>query len=454
MAGPWEKYQQKPSAPAQAPVAAPVQNNGQPWGNYEQKPSPTVFEGSVLPLSKDAEGNVHFDSNAGLVGTVKRAFMAPGDAMNGNLQVLDAKGDVTPEAIARGYDFASTFSPMNPGVRSGDMAVPGVKGAFKTPDVEAPTAEALKAAAKQGYEELRGLGVDYKTSAVNDLSGQIGTLLTQDGITPSLAPKTYSVLAGLSEAPEGSVASLDGLTAARRAFGHAAADFSNPTEQLAAKRAMEQLDQFISRSDPASVVRGPAEQVGPILSDARGNYAAAKRSETLTDLTDAAQLRANAANSGANAGNTTRQRVASLLLNDKQSAGFSPEEMTALRGVNEGGPAANATRTVGNLLAGGRGVGASLLGLGGAVAGASTGHPELAAAGASLPLAGVVSRELSNVLTERALSQVEKGVRKRSPLYEAMVKASPSEPKLPTKSAALVRAMLMANGNRSGGGGW
>lgn len=405
------------------------------------------YTGQILPFSVDAAGNKHFDSNAGILGAVKNAFLLPGDAMAGKVDPTSEEG------IARATNFAATFSPMNPGIRAGDKVVPGVATNL-VKNIEPPTAQALKDAAKQGYEQLRNMGVDYKTSAVNDLSGEIGTLLTQDGITSSLAPKTYSVLAGLAEAPAGSVASLDGLTAARRAFGHAAADFSNPTEQLAAKRAMESLDQFIARSDPTTVASGPADAVGPILADARGNYAASKRSETIADLNDAAQLRANAANSGANSGNTTRQRLASLILNDKQSAGFSPEELGALRGVNEGTFAANSTRTIGNLLAGGKGVGASLLGLAGAATGAASGHPELAAAGASLPLAGVVAREISNVLTERALSQVEKNVRKRSPLYEAMLARATSEAKIPSKTEAVVRALLLAQQQSNGGGGW
>lgn len=407
-------------------------------------PAP-VESGMILPISKDAQGNVSFDSNAGILGSIKRAIMLPGQAMKGEIDPN------SPEAIARAFEFASVVSPINPAVRAGERAVPGVLNTLRKPDLEPPTQQALKEAAGIDYEALRGLGVDYKTSAVNTLAGEIQANLTNDGIITELAPKTFSVLARLSEAPEGSVASISGLEAARRAFGNAAKDFTNPTEQLAAKRAMESLDQFLARSDPATIQSGSADEVANLLGTARGNYAAAKRSETLTDLEDAAQLRANAANSGQNAGNTTRQRVASLLLNDKASAGFGAEDVAALRAVNEGSFGANATRRVGNMLGGGGGIGAGVLGLGGAALGALSGTPEFAAAGAALPLGGALARQISNILTERALSQVERGTRKRSPLYEEMLRGASSEPKIPERNAALIRALLSAQSeSRSG----
>ncbi len=405
------------------------------------------YTSTILPLSRDREGNVSFDSNAGILGALKDAFMLPGDAMAGK---VDPTSD---EGIGRALNFAGAVSPLNPGVRSGDMVVPGVKGAFKDAKVEPPTQDMLRSASRRSYDELRGLGVDYSTASVNGLSGEIQTALTKDGIIGTLAPKTYSILDQLSASPEGSVASLDGLTAARKAFSNAARDFTNPTEQLAAQRAIQSIDGFLAKSDPASVVAGQADKVAPLLRDANANYAAFKRSQTITDLEDAAQLRANAANSGANGGNTTRQRVASLLLNDKASAGFGAEDVAALRAVNEGSVAANTTRRVGNMLGGGGGIGASAIGLGGAGIGAMTGDPAIAAAGASLPLAGAISRELSNVLTERALRSVDKSTRKRSPLYEEMVKQAGKDPKTPEVSAALIRALLISQA-ANGGGGW
>lgn len=416
----------------------------------------TPYSGSILPFSRDEQGKVSFDSDAGILGVVKNAFTLPGDVYTGQEPIAGPDGRTTPEVIGRSMDFAATFSPVNPAVRSGEMVVPGAKGSFKAPKVEPPSADALKAAARDGYEQVRNLGVDYRTSAVNDLSGEIQATLTQDGIIGTLAPKTYSILDQLSASPAGSVASLDGITAARKAFGNAARDFSNPTEQLAAKRAIEAIDGFLSRSDPATVVSGPADKVPALLADANGNYSAFRRSKTLTDLTDAAQLRANAANSGANLGNSTRQRLASLVLG-KDISGFSPEEVAALRGVNEGSMAANATRWAGNTLGGGGGIAGPISALvAGTGAAATTGNPYMAAAGIAAPVIGAASKSVTNMLTERALSQVEKSVRKRSPLYEEMLKSTRKVPAAPDKTAAAIRALLLEGltPNSNGGGGW
>lgn len=404
------------------------------------------YTGSILPFSVDAEGNKQFDIDAGLIGSIKRAITLPGEAMRGEVD------PTSPEGIARAFEFAATVSPMNPAVRAGDRAIPGVLRAPTKP-IEPPTALALKNAAKEGYETLKSMPVDYKTSAVNNLAGEIQANLTNDGIITELAPKTYAILGKLSENPEGSVASLAGLEAARRTFANAAKDFANPTEQLAAKRAMESLDQFLARSDPATVHSGDPSGVGDLLRTARGNYSAAKRSEALTNLDDAAQLRANAANSGQNAGNTTRQRIASLLLNDKQAAKFGKEDLAELRGVNEGSRAANATRKVGNVFGGGGGLGQMAAGAAGAAVGSVFGPTGAAVGAAALPGLGRLSRAASNKLTEKALQQVERNTRKRSPLYEEMLKQGKGAPALPNKTVSAIRAMLLGL-QANGGGGW
>lgn len=447
-------------------------------GTAPAAPAPETYRGMVLPVEKDTKTgdwdwavpraaeaaynavtpyrDGHFVVPAlaqGIFDSAVSAASAPGRAASGELPLTGPDGSTSPQAIEEAFNFAGWASPFAPGVRNGGV-VPTSNPSLKTPKVEPPSADILKSTASRGYEKLRDLGVDYKTSAVNDLSGEIQANLTRDGITPSLAPKVYSILGGLAESPAGSVASLDGITGARRAFGHAAADFANPTEQLAAKRAMEALDGFLARSDPATVERGPASEVPSILADARGNYAAYKRSQTLTDLDDAAQLRASAANSGTNAGNTTRQRVTSLVLNDKKAAQFGDEDLAGLRGVVEGSNAANFSRWLGNMLGGG-GLGATLSAGAGGIPGMWLGSPELATAGAvALPTIGRGAKEMSNILTERALKGVERETRKRSPLYEEMVKNAGKVPDVPEKTLAMVRAILLGSQPYQQGGGW
>lgn len=105
MAMPWEMDWNQPEK--EKSVDGPT--GGMPWEqdwSAEQESEPeTVFSGSLLPFSKDENGDVSFDSNAGLLGGVKRAFMTPGDAMAGKFDPSSEEG------IARAFEFATTFSP-------------------------------------------------------------------------------------------------------------------------------------------------------------------------------------------------------------------------------------------------------------------------------------------------------------------------------------------------------
>lgn len=109
MAMPWEMNWDEPEKEKEKTVDGPT--GGMPWerdwsAEQQSEPEPEpVYSGTLLPLSKDANGEVSFDSNAGLLGSFKKAFMTPGDAMAGK---FDPTSD---EGIGRAFEFATTFSP-------------------------------------------------------------------------------------------------------------------------------------------------------------------------------------------------------------------------------------------------------------------------------------------------------------------------------------------------------
>ena len=141
------------AAPAAAPAAA-------------AEPS-KAYTGSILPLSRDAEGNVSFDSNAGLVGAFKNAFTAPGRAMSGELPVTGLDGQTSPEAIAEGFNFAGTFGAVPTPAAGTGRAI-----AAAAPRVERPGMEAAAAANR--------LGVDLPRAVVSDSTSvqQAGKIIT------------------------------------------------------------------------------------------------------------------------------------------------------------------------------------------------------------------------------------------------------------------------------------
>lgn len=425
---------------------APAQSGPQPVSdpallaqlNGERK---VVERGSILPFTKYSDGTWdNFDwKNSGILGSVFGAVTAPGDVYNGKM----APGGE--QAIGRAADLAGIISPVNPAVRAGDFALaPGVLKDSQQSKVAVPTSEQLRAAGSSGFGKARGMGVDFSGKAVRDLATGVRSQLEQDGILGELAPKTFSVLKKLESAPEGSVAPLQGIEAARRAFGNAAKDFSNPTEQLAARRIVEAIDKFVANPDPASVVAGPAAEAGKLMSESRANWAASKRADSLTGIADRADLRAAAANSGRNLDNTIRQRVADVLINPKLSAGFTEAERAALEEVVRGTPTRNAARTLGNVLGGGGGLGTVVTGsAGGMGVGMATGGPVGAAIGATVPpLVGVASKTAANRMTSSALSAAEKQTRMRSPLFQALMQKAGLEAAPVGGKEALLKALL------------
>lgn len=413
-------------------------------------PSTTpVYSGSILPMTKYADGHVDFDSHAGVAGmarnfgnTVSNLVSFPHKAMTGE---VDPNG---PEGIAWGANLASLASPMTPGMMAGDLAIPGVANALRPAKVAIPTAEALHAAGGAGFDAARDMGVDYASPAVASLASGVQDQLNNDGILANLAPKTHAILDALKAVPDAAQGAnsvpFGSLDAARKAFGKLGQEFTNPTEQEAAGRAKGAINGFVAAADPGSVVAGPASAAAAQVKDAIANSAAGFRSDKLNGIERAADLSASAVNSGANIGNSTRQRVKSLLLNDKQSAGFDPDETTALEGVVRGSPLANALRWGANAAGGGGGMAHSLVTAGGAGIGAGLGGELGAALGAGV--AGSVGpslKALQNGMDTRALTAADEMTRQRSPLYQALVANAPQVVPSNLKKNALLRAMLL-----------
>lgn len=359
---------------------------------------------------------------ARLAKSIYSAVTLPGDVAQGNISMIGPDGHTNPAVIERSAELAGIASPLAPRTALTAVAKKAV----------APTREALETAASAGYDKARGLGVDIAPQAISQMGGKIGAVLEEKGINGKLAPKTFSILGEIATPPADSVVSLSNLETVRRALGHAAKDFSNPTEQLAARTAQTHLDDYLAAIPDQDVIRGPAAEASKILGEARGNYAAARRSGQITDAVDAADISAAAANSGQNIGNATRQRLKSLLLNDKKSAGYSPDELAAMEGVVRGSKVSNATRIIGNLLGGGGGLGSFISAAGGATA--------LGPAGIATPAVGAALKKVSDALVSRQTRKLDELVRSRSPLAGPQTASSEISP----AKIAVLRALLMA----------
>lgn len=409
MAGPWEDY---------APAAQAATDNAPPWMAFQTGPNQNLpmqpWKGGVLPVSSDSEGNIKFDPTAGLLGSLLGGFSAASDL---GKYAVEGGGLSPDQLVDKSREAAAMFTPMAP--------VTKLRAALAA-DVAAPSADALRSAASQGYNAVRDAGVDYNPSAVSQMAGGLRSDLENNyGISAELAPKSFGILGKLENPPAGSVAApISGIEAARRSFGQAAKDFSNPTEQLAAQKLREGLENFVANPPQSAVPPGQfnkAIEAAGLLSDARANYAAAKRSEALGKISDDAELNAKVANSGLNLDNTLRQRVAAILKDPKKSAGFNDEELAALNEVATGTPTRNVARYVSNLLGGGGSLGAIISGAIGGAAGGAAGGPIGMVVGTGVPALGLLTKKWTGAATERSLNAADELVRQRSPLNQGLL---------------------------------
>jgi hypothetical protein len=441
-----------------------------PFDRFDAKPKANPFDrydkaeregGMILPMSwdKGTEGNVRLDWQAGIPGALIRAFTAPGDVMSGKVNAFG------PEGEERAREMALFMLPSNAAMRAGERALPGVSMNTQKATPKVPTAKELKAEAKTGYKAVRETGAEYPGSSVGGLADDVQRALETEGLIAELSPNTYTVLSKLRNPPEGSVVTVTSLDAARKTLNRIAGNYNNPHDQEAARRVIERIDDFIQAGGEARPVAGapaapaggaedlprlagpagvsPQQEAARLIKDARGNAAARFRSDRVTGIEDAAELRAAAANSGQNLGNTLRQRLAGLALDQKKMRGFSPQEREAIEQVIRGTASMNTLRYVGNLLGGGGGIGQAGISAMGAGFGAATGGVPGAIAGGALPLIGAGSRAGHNALTSRAIKGADELVRKRSPLYQQRESAAPMTPIDPFQYEMLLRSLML-----------
>jgi hypothetical protein len=387
-----------------------------PWVTAGKELPDAPWAAAVKPEQPKAKSDSYF----GIIPMAKAAYHSlvdaatlPGDVYAGRAQVPSKAGEVPGSApldspagqagAGRIANMALTTSPSSVASRVG---LPAVEAAAKG----VPTAAEIKGAAQQGYEQAKNMGVEIAPQSIQNSTRGLISNLAEKGIDAELAPKTFSVLKKLENPPADSVATIANMESARRALGHAAKDFTNPTEQLAAKRAQAHLDDYLGSLGPADVLGGDAAGAAKILGEARGNYAVAKGSERVAEALTKADRQAAAAGAGGNIDNATRQQFKSILNSPKKSAGFTAEELAQMERVVEGTRTGNAARLVGKLAPTGVVSGALSAG-----AGMAAGGPVGAA---MLPAVGLLGKKIGDMSTARQARILDEMIRSRAPMAQ------------------------------------
>ncbi len=337
------------------------------------------------------------------------------------------------DALARGDD--PTTGAAVGGALGGAIPIAGagigkVVGALSKTPATAPTVEALKDAARAGYEAPAVKAVQLNPKAISQLADDIEGILIKSGHRDYLSPGTFKAIQELKSPPTG-VSTLDDIEGVRQVLGKAA---MSHTERAAANKAMKKLDTFEVGLKESDIIAGDVAEARKIITDARANWGAAKRGETIGKAEHLAELNARTSGSGTNIDNTTRQQLKGILRNENKQRGFSAEELSQMEKTTFGSPATNVLRGIGKL--GPAGGLSTMIHVGGA----------LSTAGATIPLSigSYLSRKLADKLTATQLSRLDEMVRNRSPLGKIMTESMKIDPsgELSSNMRKYVTAML------------
>jgi hypothetical protein len=221
----------------------------------------------------------------------------------------------------------------------------------------------------------------------------------------------------------------------------------NASQEPASGSAVRALYDHVDNLQPVHAALGDPAEFKQLFTDARGNYAAGTRANTIANALENARLNVDA-HSRQNLGDATRQQYKKLLTSDNAGRGFNADEMAQVAKVVSGTPLGNLMRHASTALGGGgdlsRGV---AMGLGG-LAGAQTDVPGGSVEGAALPLiAGALLRRGANASVLRQVNKLDTMVRARAPMAQtANIQNNP--PVLNAFSRLLLRAVAAVHASK------
>jgi hypothetical protein len=283
-----------------------------------------------------------------------------------------------------------------------------------------PNSQQLKASASERYTDTHDVPIDYHAdqfrSALDSLQRHLYRVTDPDK-SPSVFNTIESGRTGRLQAdPAAPTVTPKDIDALRQRL--------TGVNEPGARQMREFLDRFMgSPIAQASGTDAQRNRVTQILNDARGDYRAGKRTQTVEETNQYAEDRAATANSGANSGNTYRQKLVALL-NPKSAEGkwYTPEEKADIRRVTGGEGITDTMRSTGNFLKGITGQVAA----GGGVAGAlATGDMTPLWGMAAYPV-GAAIKGIGNRMTADSAHQLADRMAQRSPLYREWAAVSPT----------------------------
>lgn len=307
---------------------------------------------------------------AGLGGAESAVYQATVDASN---KEADSGSPVTlPQRLEMGKEGATNPLALAAGPLS-SLAYRGGRQFFTgratpkslQPGSTAPSLEALEGMKNEAYKLADDLGVTYAPDSFANMVAKIENRLAKEGIDPDLHRKATANLRRIQARVGDKPMTLQELDQIRQLTRRDVVRSSTEAgEQRMGMMVMDEIDNFISEGTNA-IQSGQAGS--DAIQRARALNTVWRKSQTLADAAENAELRAASTGSGGNAENALRQEIRKIYQNPKKVAGFNEAERAAMRKVVEGDSVQNFLRLYGKLSPAGNALMASI-GLGASTA--------------------------------------------------------------------------------------
>jgi len=310
------------------------------------------------------------------------------------------------------------------------------------PRAEAPTAEQLHDAAQASYGALARSRAAYEPSAFQRAADDVERALYAERYHPRDSRGTWRAIEEMraggnpGQLNTGANAIIDpaAIEWVRKGINKIPQTEARSTDRASGEVVKRALDDFIINPLPGAVLPGAANareaaRATERALEARGNWAAHKRTEALDDLVTNAQNTTGATHSGLNLQNELRKGVRSFIRqkggeSPASKAGFNDPEVAALTGYTRPTGGTNMLRMASNALGGGGGIGAPIAGLAYGTGGGYAGQyfkdePGVGAAiGAAAPLLGMGLRGVGNRRADREIADLRDMIARRSPMFD------------------------------------
>lgn len=345
------------------------------------------------------------------------------DPQTGNMMINPAATpdlQATHDALNNGVNLALLASSIKNPL---DVKAPAMREVAQKHII--PSIDDLQAAKTAAYQQADNVGAIYHPDAVNNMVDSLTADLASKRLNPKLAPTSAGLLEEVQSLKD-NPASFRDIEDMRQLVNQTVGPMSSDREKMYAGMIRDKLSEFMDNAGPQDMLAGDPVAQSQAINQARALNVAYKKSQSIQEALNRADLNAASSGSGGNIDNATRQRLKALLVNKRMY--WTPEEEAALNAVVRGGPVQNLLRLVGKLSPEGNG----LMMAGQVAAGAAT-H------GASVPtaLAGIGAKHAAEFMTGQKVRNLQQIVADASPYAQV---SPPTITQMPVKQLPDLRA--------------